>query len=324
MLALIKLKEFLNKTNNSFSNYKQMFCEMLAIALNKALNLAKTNFDLGIYHLNHGNITDAILRFNVVKKLFGGFPNVDYHLARCYIYNQNSKKALNHLALDEPLAIHRRHIIENREINYIPLDVIIEDFDFHANFEEHYSSPLPFINLILSHIIELKEVSEFARILDLGCGRGNFGIALETTFTHPFEIDALDISPNMINHCRALKDSNDNSIYNNFYLNDYRNFQIEENKKYDLVIANLSLHYSLNLADNLSAVAKLITNKGFILLTLYTSDATSSFDYEFQNFCYNEEFIKTCATKNSLNLVEIYHYTVNENKKLIYCLLKTN
>ena len=109
----------------------------------------------------------------------------------------------------------------------------------------------------------------------------------------------------MINHCRTLKDSKDSSIYNNFYLNDYRNFQIEENNKYNLVIANLSLHYSLNLAENLSTVAKLITNKGFILLALYTSDAPTSFDYELQNFCYSEEFIKTCAAENNLNFIEI-------------------
>jgi predicted TPR repeat methyltransferase len=324
MLVLIRLRELLDKANNYFNEYKQLFFELLAISLNKTQNLAKTNFDLGMHHLNQGNIIDAKLRFKMVKSLFGGFPSVDYHIARCYIYEQNLKKALNYLALDEPLAIYRRNVIEKREINYIPLEVIIEDFDFYANSDSHNLSTLAFANSVLSRIVELKEISELTNILDLGCGRGAFGTAIEQTFTHSFTIEALDISANMINYCKTLLSSKNLPVYNNFYIRDYKNFHNESDKKYDLVIANLSLHYSTNLAENLNHITSLITQKGFVLLTLYTSLQSTSFDYELQNFAFSEDYIRVCAAENNLNLIEINYSPVNENKNLVYCILKAN
>jgi len=324
MIALVKLKEFINKVNDDLRIYKQVFLHFITTSINKFHNLAKTNFDLGMYHINHGNTIDAKLRFKLVKNLFGDFANIDYHLARCYIYENNTKKALNHLALDEPLAIFRRHIIENKEINYIPLQVIIEDYDYHANFENHYTTSLPIINSYISRIIELKEIVTFSRILDLGCGRGNFAIALEKTFTHPFTIDAIDSSSSMINHCKTLKNAEDITIYNNYYNSDYRKFQIAPDDKYDLVIANFSLHYSLNLTESLGHIIKFLKDKGVIFLTLYTSTESVSFDYDLQNFCFSEEFIKACIKESNLNIRGINNSTINETKNLVELILTRN
>lgn len=324
MIILIKLKAFLKKIKNDFANYQKTLLDLLLISIDKASNLSKTNFNLGLYHIYHGNITDAKLRLTIVKYLFSNFANTNYHLARCYIYQKNNKKALNYLALDEPLAIYRRQIIEKKEILFIPIDVIIEDFDFYANFNTLHSSSVSFIEDALSNIIKLKEVSNFSKILDLGCGKGNFGVAIEKTFTHSFVIDALDISSHMIDICKTLKNKNNDPIYNNFYISNYRNFNTTQNEKYDLIISNFSLQYSQNLREELAYIVPFLNHGGIIMLSLYTSTTEYSFDYELQNFCYSENYIKESIEKNNLNIIEMHSLTTNENRNIIYFFLKTN
>ena len=52
------------KPQNIYNNCESYLVETRA----KLSDLAKTNLDLAIYHLQMGNINDAILRFKLVKK----------------------------------------------------------------------------------------------------------------------------------------------------------------------------------------------------------------------------------------------------------------
>lgn len=321
---LILIENLLKKISKHITSYKQSIFNFLKILLNRAFHLPKTNFDLGMHHINNANITDATFRFHIVKKLLGGFPDIDYQLARCYIYKKNFKKALHYLVLDEPLAIYRRHVIERKKIDHVPNEVIIEDFNYYSNFDSINTSSLSFINSILDVIVELKEVSSFSRILDLGCGRGNFARAIDNTFTHFFTIDALDISPQMVKYCKNLKNNSNEPIYNNCYIDNYYNFQINTEEKYNLVIANLCLHYTIDFTKNSSILSKFITQDGFVLLTFYSSKLENSFDYELQNFCYTENYISSHIRELGMNIVLVKYFTLHETKKLVLYVLKKN
>ncbi|WPX96550.1 Putative tetratricopeptide repeat-containing protein [Candidatus Bandiella woodruffii] len=56
-------------------------------------NLSKTNFDLGLYHFNKGNINDAIFRFKILKRFDDKYEDLDYLLGRCYFEKSKYDKA---------------------------------------------------------------------------------------------------------------------------------------------------------------------------------------------------------------------------------------
>ena len=59
----------------------------------KSKNLPKTNYDLGLFHFNRGNLNDAILRFMLLKRFEKNYNDLDYLLGRCYFEKSKFQKA---------------------------------------------------------------------------------------------------------------------------------------------------------------------------------------------------------------------------------------
>lgn len=56
-------------------------------------NLEKSNYDVGIFHLEHGHIWDAECRFKFLNKFWPNYKDGKYYLAYCFVLNGKNKKA---------------------------------------------------------------------------------------------------------------------------------------------------------------------------------------------------------------------------------------
>jgi len=59
----------------------------------KCKDLHKTNFDLGNRHLEKGNLSEAILRFRIIKKFWPNDFDAYYQLAYCLVLKNKPRKA---------------------------------------------------------------------------------------------------------------------------------------------------------------------------------------------------------------------------------------
>ena len=66
--------------------------EVLAIR-KKCENLCETNYNNGLYHIEKGNLSDAIFRFYFIKKFWPNYFDAYYQLAYCLVLNKKLIKA---------------------------------------------------------------------------------------------------------------------------------------------------------------------------------------------------------------------------------------
>ncbi len=91
----IKLAEFINKNSTLVKQEIYKIRE-------KTKDLRSTNYDLGFQHLEAGRITDAIIRFRIVKKMWPDLYEAYYHLAYCLVLKNKLNQARE--VLEELLA----------------------------------------------------------------------------------------------------------------------------------------------------------------------------------------------------------------------------
>ncbi|MEG4342839.1 class I SAM-dependent methyltransferase [Microcoleus sp. A003_D6] len=109
----------------------------------------------------------------------------------------------------------------------------------------------------------------FDRLLSIGCGVGNHEI-LMAKLGLVTQIDAFDFSEISLEIAR--KDAAAAGVEINFYQDDFNLFEIDENKKYDLVFCSGSLHHVKELERCLSIVRKCLKTDGYFIVNEYIGD----------------------------------------------------
>ena len=84
-----KIDRFFHK----ISSFISILINDFHIIREKSKNLSKTNYELGLKHLNKGNINEAIFRFRLTKKFFPENYDAYYQLFYCYIIQKEYEKA---------------------------------------------------------------------------------------------------------------------------------------------------------------------------------------------------------------------------------------
>lgn len=90
-----KAKSVFDFTINHFDVVKKE----LELIKTKSQNLLESNYQLGLRHIEKGNLGDAIFRFRFIKKFWPNHYDAYIQLANCYIIKKRYNKAL--LVLDE-------------------------------------------------------------------------------------------------------------------------------------------------------------------------------------------------------------------------------
>lgn len=83
-----KSKDLTNALQKSIDLAKAEF----SLIREKIRNLRETNYNLGVKHLESGNLTDAVIRFKIITKAWPDFYDAYYQLAYCLtLKNKNAQ-----------------------------------------------------------------------------------------------------------------------------------------------------------------------------------------------------------------------------------------
>ena len=142
---LLKLEEAIVKIPTIIKNLYCEVIEEIKLSFIKLKDISTTNFDLGIHHMNCGNISDAKMRFILVIKLKPEIAMAHYHLGRCHMFNLAFDKAKAEfeitLNLDPTItkAKYRLDLINHQVTDLqIPTEVTREDYNTLSKNYENY------------------------------------------------------------------------------------------------------------------------------------------------------------------------------------------
>jgi len=88
-----KLRQKAAEFNTFVSDRVQLVQDEFFTIRSKCGNLRETNYNLGLKHLEKGNLSDAIFRFRFIKKFWPDLFDAYYQLAYCLVLNKESQKA---------------------------------------------------------------------------------------------------------------------------------------------------------------------------------------------------------------------------------------
>lgn len=229
----------------------------------KLQNLERTNYELAIHHFNHGNLSDAAMRFKIVRKFWkNSDPKIDYYLGRIYTLQMKYKPALKHLNA-YTMSGERTFFAENdfsikiaennlSAINAIPIGIIRSRFEQNSNrslklsrrqLRQHFERKAMVAEL-LKRLLPYTSKPHDSNIADLDCGEGALGVMLRENIIFNLLLGA-DYAPNNLRLAKTAK-RNAISIYNELVTISESNGleKINQSGKYNVAIISEMLNYS--------------------------------------------------------------------------------
>jgi hypothetical protein len=99
------LEHKIDKLSNFIDHFWASVIVEYRIVKEKFQDLSKTNYDLGIRHLEEGNIKEAIFRFKITKKFWPHNYDAYYQLIYCLILDnefEDAQKVIDELLIKNP------------------------------------------------------------------------------------------------------------------------------------------------------------------------------------------------------------------------------
>lgn len=285
------------------------------------LNLESTNFQNAEDHLRKGNINDAILRLNIIKKLIVPQKSMkaNYLLAWCYFLKGNIEKSLSYLRISNDLDEYNltSYFLEPNPES-IPEEILTRFKHLSpALHENKFANSHTNLHMIAAEMLlsSLKELPSNAEILDLGAYTGANGEALRLVLPHKdYDLTAVENANNM---CYTIKNTR---CYNDIVHKSIESFLCSNKSKYHGIIALNSLSFTKNLYWYLKRIHNTLENKGACILTFKIGNETK-LDAGKINFVYLQEDVEAVLLKAKLKIKEtkLQSLRANETYLLISC-----
>lgn len=141
----------------------------------------------------------------------------------------------------------------------IDKNIIEKNFSRYAECYDRYSS---IQNMCASELISRVAIDNAAKILDVGCGTGNYTKLLKDKFPSA-QIKAVDISANMVDMARKkLLQENIEFIVADAEKSDFK-------EKFDLISSNAAYQWFEDLKNTLSRYKDMLNEGGFISFSIF-------------------------------------------------------
>jgi len=200
-------------------------------------------------------------------------------------------------------------------------------------------------NEFLKYFVELGNINQSVKVLDVGCGIGRMAVPLAKYLSKDGAYEGFDIVADGINWCKknvAAKHPNFNfqiaDIYNSLYNPDGKYKASEYRFPYDdscfdfIFLTSVFTHMFPQDTENyLSEIARVLKKQERCLITWFmlneessklidTGKSNPNFKYEFDGYrtndknnqaaavAYNEEFVRKLYEKYQLKIIEPIHY----------------
>ncbi|RXJ68884.1 hypothetical protein CRV08_05450 [Halarcobacter ebronensis] len=319
--------------NENETNFKACFelgdCYEKIKDYNKALfyfkKASKLNSKCYVCHLNMSKIYEKLSKFEFslfhldrVVSICPDFYEALFLIAQCYRKMKNESKMIEYL--NKTLSKLPKHPGANHLLASINKEIISEFsseyaedlFDRYAgHFEEHLVSSLKYqVPFIIKEKLELLNLSNESKVLDLGCGTGLLGKTIIKQFSN---IVGVDISTNMIEETRK-KD-----IYSKLYIKDISDFLSQNTEKFDLIIAADVFIYIGNIETIFNYVEKSISSDGYFIFTVELSLETNIKDFQLAKsgrFSHDISYIVALCKNIGFEIVEKEEIILREENKI--------
>ena len=282
----------------------------------KLANLSKTNFDLGLYHFEKGNISDAIFRFKLLKRFDNRYEGLDYFLGRCYLEQSKYDKAKlflnmyiasNQSKLKEE-AIYCMKLVDNdvNNIKSIPAGIVNhrlnQEFDFYVKAAQAFKKPGS-KNIIYDNIVEALQNNEKIfnyNMLELGCGSGLIPHILRRNQLLHFVL-GVDDNKNMVDYCKELTVGSDR-VYNAVYhqnIVDFLDSKSQSDSQFDIILGMNLISYSVDSERLLMKLKDFINKNGVMVIGFYSREQNEDYAFErkLEMFIYNANYVTEIAKK---------------------------
>ena len=286
----------------------------LGASKEKLKDIPGTNYKLGVYHMQKGNFSDAILRFKMVCYLDPNNTDSLYHLSRCLLLKGEEKKAQKKLELlmkKEPKHVEGKYLLQKitspEKVESVPLSIVKETVDIRANFymEDYIDAGYIGARVLVNEVLkDVEAKNPNFTVLDLGCGTGECGVILRERglAKHITGIDLSDIMTEL-SSSRMVDGQNAYDEVKEIEISEY--LKNEKTSKYDLVLAILSFDFFGNLepiADNI----KNLLNKGgyFGLIARDEPELKNGYilNVDYEDFSHSQQYVKDTFQKVGLKL----------------------
>lgn len=281
-------------------------------------NLYETNLNLGIYHLESGNIRDAIIRFRIMTILFNKHEligEVYKWLVWSYFIAEQENKAIywikkNNSIKEEELF----NLITNKKLEAklerIPLSIIRNYNDITAGYyhNKYYKKDLSLSNIFIRDLlVEIKEYDGKLNILEIGSGVGIIGNELYNYIDQEkYTITALESSTKRIKIAKKL------GRYSRVLEQDIEEFLLSNTKEnFDLIICFLSLTFLRSNTKILKDMKNILADKGYLALLMPISDVTARKSI---SFTYSQNDLYKNVEESNYNIISKNQYNLNKNR----------
>lgn len=290
--------------------------------LKKAINLNDKCYKC---HYSMAKIYDKLSKFEFslfhlkkVIKIRPDFHDILFSIAQCYRKMADEENMLDYINKTlEKIPEHpgANHFLAslNKEIRSQYSAEYTEDlFDRYADhFEDHLVISLKYkVPFIIKDKLKSLNLSKNSKVLDLGCGTGLLGRTIIEEYPN---IVGVDISTNMIKETRKKE------IYSELYISDIYEFLLQNDKKFDLIIAADVFIYIGDIETIFFELKKCLTSNGYFIFTIELSSEINIKNFQLAKtgrFSHDIDYIESLCNNIGLEIVEKEEVILREENKI--------
>jgi predicted TPR repeat methyltransferase len=318
------------QTAKTLNFLKQKFDEFIKdcnASKEKLKDIPGTNYQLGLIHMHKGNIDDAVMRFRMVAFLTPENVGAHYNLGRCLLLLDEEDNARSEfkkvLELDNNNMDAKYQLLklDHREsVDIIPVSIIKEKAELAA---EHYEEkrliegPKNCKAIVNTALANIKDKNPNLEVLDLGCGNGMCGRILRDKQVAK-KITGVDISAKMIKRAEKKKIEGE-SVYDTLVTAEIRQYLLENQQKFDLIMANGGFNYFGDLSEIFELLKKSLNPNGTLAFVIKKSDLEKDFriDIAQDNFSHSQSYVQEQLNKAGFAELQVKEFDVNEEQSSI-------
>jgi predicted TPR repeat methyltransferase len=280
----------------------------------KLKDVPGTNYKLGLYHMQQGNLLDAIFRFNIVCRFNPANVDAHYQQGRCYYLrgdNKDAKQKFNDVLKRDAKHDGAQYFIQKIEtpekIESMPPSLIKELVNLRDEFyEEDYldNGYMGAKHLVNETFKKVDDKNPNFEVLDLGCGTGLCGVILKERALAK-KLIGVDLSSLMVKRSKGLEIDNVN-VYDEVHEVEISEYLTKESSKYDLVIADLAFDF-IGKLDSFAELIKSVIKKGGLFGAVVRIDEELEkgykLDVNYEDFSHSEKYFTDTFVKAGFEII---------------------
>lgn len=288
-------------------------------------DLPGTNIELAKYHLENGNVSDAIFRLKIIDRFFKtDNPEAKLVLGWCYFVKGEYMNALEKLEQvpktdTDNLA---KFIKEINIVKKIPDGIYAQFRNIKADeIVNLISSPKvnlvrEFVDMALPHLNELPD--EY-KVLEVGFGSGVLGSELRTLLPDMFTLEGSEIASEMVLLEEAYFGEEGN--YNELQVMPAMKFLKNNQKQVELIVSLGGLAFTSELDGVFSSIKNRLKKNGHFVYMARVDDKTY-LDKNTLEFVVSNAEILTAFEKNKFEILDSKQFLLENNSKFSIFVVK--